>query len=66
MLLLLIATANAILLKADATTERTSCWLATLGVSHNVHWYFGTMTGTLDWAGPHHALGAQTVRLLLA
>lgn len=44
----------------DSLLARNTC------VSQNLHWYFATMTGTLNWAGLHHALAAQTVCLLLA
>lgn len=44
---------------------RTHCWLTTR-VSLNAHWHFGTLTGTMHWAGPHHALVGQNVKSLLA
>lgn len=64
LLLLLMGNVSAVLLKADApAAELLTCNTC---LSHNLHWYFGTMTGTLHWAGPHHALEAQTVHLLFA
>lgn len=31
-------------------------------ISHNVHWYSSSMTGTLYWAGLRHALGAMKAK----
>ncbi len=64
--LLLMGTISIILSKAEAPAQATMLWPTTnTCILHNVHWYFGTMTGTLKRVGRHHAGMAQTVRLLL-
>lgn len=64
--LLLTGTVSVVPLKADAPAETTRLWPATLVALTMCTGILALwLTGILNWAGPHHAWGAQTVCLLL-